>query len=384
MYNLYYGGVVLDNNLRETLYEVVEVLMQWEKNLNGVDIAKVNKSMYSFCNLLINRGLEEFPLNLPEFINVLKNNTLESLEFSEKEATKGLFNEKIIINGSVNIKFKNWYEDLVSLEEEEQKAMFEFLQFCRKHRGKEDEKEYYNYYINGRSLVNKNNMIINNIEFNKIMNKNKFPLGLRKIANKWRKNINISGEDITICPVCGKQVEVTFGNENYCSDVCNYFIKKLSLKFETLSLEKDNQYSEFTEGIYRYILLPNIGERIIYEKLLKIKDIKVEMYPNMDEYDIKAKVDDLDILIDVKDVVTPSVLVELLKRNNNINKLLQSKSERRYLIIPEHRREIYIDQNNVDYKKELVNILHNEYIDINVLYEKELYKEIEKIMQEDF
>jgi hypothetical protein len=384
MYNLYYGGGVLDNNLRETLYGIVKGLMQWEENLSGVDIIKINKAMYSFCNLLINRGADEFPLNLPEFINFLQDNTLESLGFSEEEATKGLLDEKIIKNGSVNIKFKNWYEDLVSLEEEEQKAMLEFLQFCREHRGREDEKEYCNYYRNGRGLVNKNNMIISNIAFNKIMIKNKFPLELRKIISGWRKNINISDKDITICPICGKQVEATFGNENYCSDVCNYFIKKQSLKFETLSIDNNNQYSEFTEGIYRYILLPNIGERIIYEKLLKIKDIEVEIYPNMDEYDIKVKVDDLDILIDVKDVVTPSALVELLKKNNNINKLLQSKLGRRYVVIPEHRRVTHINQNNVDYKKELLNILHNECIDISVLYEKELYKEIDKIMQEDF
>jgi hypothetical protein len=376
-------GEILNNNLRQTLYEVVEGLLHWEQNLTNVNVREINKVMYSFCSLLISRGAEEFPLNLPEFISTLQHNTLENLGFNEGEATKTLLAEKIIVNERINKKFKNWYEDLVSLAEEEQKAMLEFLQLCRGHRGKDDEEEYCNFYRNGRSLVNKSNMIMSNIEFQSILQR-KFPADIRKAISRWRKNINISARDITICPVCGKQIEFTFGNENSCSDICNYFIRKQGLAFETLAIDDSNQYSEFTQGIYRYILLPNIGEKLIYEKLLDIKEIEVELYPNMDEYDIKVKFEELDILIDVKDVESPLGLVELLRKNNTVNKLLQSKTARRYLIIPEHRRVIHLSQNNVDYKRELLNILDNEGLDINVLYEKELYKEIEKIVQEDF
>ncbi|MBE6069344.1 MAG: hypothetical protein E7211_16895 [Clostridium lundense] len=373
----------MDNNVRIVLFEVIGELLVWEENLSGVNLKRINKIIYSFDNLLIVKGIQEFPQNLSEFINVLKNNTLKELGFCEDEITKSLINERIIENGRINIKFKSWYEDMISVSEEEQEAMLEFLQLCRLHREKEDEEEYSNYYRLGRSLVNNQNMIMSNLKFQSHLQK-KFPDELRKVISKWRKDINIIKEVITVCPVCGKQIEFTFGDENFCSDICKYYMNKEALNFESLFTDENMQYSEFTEGIYRFILLPSIGENRIYKKLSAYDNLEVELYPNMDEYDIKVKMEELELLIDIKDVSTPFTLVELLKKNNGINKLERNKGKNIYLVIPEHRRVIYLNENNVDYKRDLLNTFQEEGLDIKVLYEKELYRKINDMLNDDF
>lgn len=373
----------MDNNLRSMLFNVVGGLLNWEKSLSNVDIKRVNNIMYSFNSLLINKGRKKFPLNLSEFIYFLENNTLREFGFFENEVGKSLIDEKVIINKRVNIRFKTWYEDIVSVSEEEQKAMLEFLRLCRSHKGKEDEEEYSKYYRIGRNLVDNKNMIMSNMKFKSHLQKN-FPTEIRNIISKWRKDADITRAVITICPVCGKQVEFTIGNENFCGDICKYYMDKEGLNYESLAIEENVQYSEFTEGIYKFILLPGIGEKRIYKKLSTYENVEVELYPNMDEYDIKVKIEELELLIDIKDVADPFSLLELLKKNNGISKLEQNKTENRYLVIPEHRRVIYLSENNVDYKRDLVNLFQNEGLDIEVLYEKELYKKINDILIDDF
>lgn len=373
----------MDNNLQRILFHVIEQLSNFERDFSKVDVKEINKAIYSFNNLLITKGINNLPTNIPEFINCLQKKTLLELGFNEKEATVELANENIIKNGRISITFKNWYDSVVSLSEEEQKSMAEFLQHCRKYRKAIDEEKYCNFYREGRSFVNKDNMVMSNMEFHNTIQK-KFPSELRKILNKWRKDLNIHKEFIYICPICGKQVEFTFGNENSCSDICNYYISKRGLEFEKKIIKENEQYSQFTEGIYKFILLPGIGENLIYNKLLTYTDIEVELYPNMDEYDLRLIIDESELLLDIKDVSTPFNLIEILKKNNGFSKLQKSKGKNKYLVIPEHRRAIYFNINQVDYKRELLNILNNEGIDVEVLYEKDLYRKINLILKNDF
>ncbi|ERI93913.1 hypothetical protein HMPREF1982_01326 [Clostridiales bacterium oral taxon 876 str. F0540] len=373
----------MDNNLRKNLYELIEVLKDWQNNLSNTKIKDINGAIYPFLSLLIKKETVKFPLNIPEFIRMLENKALVELGFTEEEATIQLLNEKIIVNGRLNYKFIDWYENIKSLQEVEQKEMLEFLLACRQHRGKDNQAVYSNYYRDGRLLVNKDNMIMTNIEFSKLII-NKFPAELKKIIKSWRRDIDILSSTVTTCPVCGKKIENDFGKEGKCSDICSYYINKDKLNYNRFEIKEDEQYSQFTEGIYRYILLPNIGEKTIYDNIKRIQDVEIELYPNMDEYDMKIIIDNDNLFIDVKDVQEPSELVKLLKSNNSVSKLVVNEKAARYLVIPEHRRQIYLEQSHVDYKKELIRFLENEEIPINVLYEKELYKKIKQLVNDDF
>lgn len=359
------------------------MLKCWQENLLGIEVKDINKVVYSFNALLLRRDSDEFPLNIPDFIRMLQNKTLVEIGFSEEEATSQFAYEKIIVGNRLNRKFEQWYEGMKSIYEIEQKAMLEFLLVCRQHREKDDAGDYNNYYRNGRLLVNKNNMIMSNMDFESIIHK-RFPRELIKIIKSWRKDIDITPSTITICPVCGKRINFEFGHEGSCSDICNYYISKNKLSFEEIDIKENYQYSDFLEGIYRYILLPGISERIISEKLKQFDGIRVELYPNMDEYDIEITIEDKNVLIDIKDVQVPSELVDILMKNNSVSKLISNNDTIRYLVIPEHRKHIYLDQYGVDYKKELNRILHNEDIRIEVLYEKELYREISILINDEF
>lgn len=370
----------MDNNLQEKLHNLIEVLYKWEEDLSNINIRRLNNSYYDIASLLINKNDVYVPNNFPDFIRFLNENKISAFARSEEIGEESLINERILLNGRLNPKLKQWYKEIESLKEEEQKAMLEFLFECRKYRGTKNEARYCDFYREGRGLVNKDNNIVTNLQFKALIN-NKFPRELREIIQRWRKDLNINSEEISVCPVCGKIIDNSFGHENYCSDICNYYIYKDNLSIENIKIDTSKQYSEFTNGIYQYILLPNIGEKLIYEHLLQFYDMEVEISPNMDEYDIRIKIDDKIINVDVKDISNPSVLVELLKQNNGIKKLLRSTDETRYLVVPNHRKNIFTRKENRDYKKTLKNIFYNEGIDIEVIYEKELYKKIENILE---
>lgn len=368
----------MDNNLENAIYNLVKVLKNWEDDLSKLETKYISEAMYSFNKEIIKKGNMDFPKNLFEFINFLMDKSLKDMNFDDKDFEINLLNEKIILNGRLNYKYKNWFEEMESITEEEEKAMKKFLDVCRKHRGKEDEEEYCRYYNKGRTLISKENMVISKIKFYKLIEKT-LPKELRRIAESWRKDIDINEDEIKVCPVCGKRIDFNFRVEGQCSEICDYYIAKNNLKYVTKKINS-SQYSEFTNGIYRFILLPGIGETNIYKNLLKYEKCKVTLYPNMDEFDIEVLYNDKKAYIDVKDVAKPNDLVSLLKENDGVSKLWKEEDRLIYLVIPEHRRSIYKDKFGVDYKKELVRILENENIEIDVLYERELYKEIDNMV----
>lgn len=370
----------MDNNLQEKIHNLIEVLYKWDEDLSNLNIKRLNNSYYDIASFLINKNYVNVPNNFPAFIRFLNEKKINTFAGSEGIGEETLLNERILLNGRLNPKLKQWYKEIESLKEAEQKAMLDFLFECRKYRGTEKEAKYCDFYREGRGLVSKDNNIITNIQFKALIN-NRFPRELREIIQRWRKDININSEEISVCPVCGKIIDNSFGHENYCSDICQYYMDKDNLIIENIKIDISKQYSEFTNGIYQYILLPNIGEKLIYEHLLQFSEIEVEISPNMDEYDIRIQIDDKVINVDVKDVSNPSTLVELLKQKNGIKKLLRSRDEKRYLVIPNHRKSIFKRKENRDYKKTLKNIFYNEGIDIEVIYESELYKKIEKILE---
>lgn len=368
----------MENNLRNAIYNLVKVLKNWEDDLSKLDTKHMNEAMYGFIKEMTKRGNMVFPKNLFEFINFLMDKSLKDMNFNDEDFEINLLNEKIILNGRLNNKYKNWFEEIESLLEEEQKAMKEYLDECRKHRGKEDEEEYCEYYRIGRTLISKENMVMSNIEFYKLIEK-PLPKELRRIAQSWRKDVDINEDEIKICPVCGKRIDFSFRVEGQCSEICDYYIAKNNLEYVTKKIN-NSQYSEFTNGIYRFILLPGIGEINIYKNLLKYEKCKVTLYPNMDEFDIEVIYNDRKICIDVKDVAKPNDLVNLLKENGGVSKLWKEEDRSVYLVIPEHRRSIYKHNCGADYKKELLRILDNENIEIDVLYERELYKKIDDMV----
>ena len=134
-----------------------------------------------------------------------------------------------------------------------------------------------------------------------------------------------------------------------------------------------------SEGIYKYVLLPNIGEIKIYENLVaKFKDLEVTLYPNIDEFDISISNGDICINLDVKDHTNPSSLAKNLKENSNLSKF--NKDKYCFLVIPDHRVEIYKKNNSKNYMNELNKTFQNEEIDIYSLQEKNLIKKIEEIL----
>lgn len=372
----------MENNLRNVIYNITKVLNNWEDDLSKLETKYMSEAMYEFIKEIIKKGNMDFPKNLFEFINFLTDKSLKDMNFDDEDFEISLLNEKIILNGRLNNKYKNWFEEMESLLEEEQRAMKEFLDACRSHKGKEDEEEYCEYYRVGRTLISKENMVMGNIEFYKLIER-ALPKELRKIAQSWRKDIDINGDEIKICPVCGKRIDFSFRVEGECSEICNYYIAKNNLEYVTKKIE-DSQYSEFTNGIYRFILLPGIGEINIYKNLLKYEKCKVTLYPDMDEFDIEVVYNGKKVCIDVKDVTTPNDLVRVLNENGGVSKLCKEEKRLIYLVIPEHRRNIFKNKYGVDYKKELLRILDNENIEIDVLYERELYKEIEDMVDEIF
>lgn len=204
------------------------------------------------------------------------------------------------------------------------------------------------------------------------------------MIKKMYENANDINGEYLLCPVCGKELNLEDKRNGTCSKVCDYYINKYNLKAKKKIF--NNRILRLNEGVYRFNLMSSIGEFEIYKKCVeRFRGKEVILYPNVDEYDISIKDGNKNILInlDVKDARTPEILVKILINNTNLDKLI-NKNNRiiNFIVIPEHREFIYNISNAGRYIKELKKLLANESIDIMVISERHLYKEIERIFEE--
>lgn len=186
-------------------------------------------------------------------------------------------------------------------------------------------------------------------------------------------------DEVTCCPICHRIVE-----EERCHEVCHYYMHKEKKVFYQRKLQLKRKYFYLCEGIYRYTLMPAIGENRIFNqlKLMIGEEGEIQLYPNVDEYDIEVELNNKVYQLDVKDFQDPMQLAHKFKEENDISKMMSTHKRKRYLVIPTHRSEIY-DTVNKSYIKETKQLFKNLAPGIEVISEKGLYKMIRRELENE-
>lgn len=186
-------------------------------------------------------------------------------------------------------------------------------------------------------------------------------------------------EEVTCCPICHRIVE-----EERCHEVCHYYMPKEQKVFYQRKLQSKRKYFYLCEGVYRYTLMPAIGENRIFNQLKFMigEDGEIQLYPNVDEYDIEVEVNNKVYQLDIKDFQDPVQLVQKFKEDINISKMISTPKIKRYLVIPTHRSEIY-DTVNKSYINETKKLFKNLAPGIEVISEKGLYKMIRRELENE-
>ncbi|KRE50658.1 hypothetical protein [Paenibacillus sp. Soil724D2] len=119
-------------------------------------------------------------------------------------------------------------------------------------------------------------------------------------------------------------------------DICG----QLESRGEPMELENSREMLyHLKEGVHRYTLLPGLAEIQLANRLIK-KGYKVEMYPDVDRYDLAVHESDQVIFFDVKDYRNPYSLAAYFNQLDS-SSLKKYKEERVYIVVPSYRKRSY-------------------------------------------
>lgn len=352
------------------IYSIKDAINETDKE---VKIKKFYKLLQELTKVLIENNFPDFPKNIPELLKFLKDVPM-SAYIKDEDSDDTAIDEYLELTDEFLEKISE-----ENLEEAGQKLMYKLLKFIRE--SELEEKE--NIYRDIRKFIIENYYI--SVRDFELEVKNKFDSDIfKKLKTMYENADDINGEYL-ICPICGRELNLADNKEERCSRVCNYYMDKYKVKPKKKVFT--NRILKLNEGIYSFNLMSSIGEFKIYKKCLeRFKDKEITLYPNVDEYDIRLRdyKNNIIVNLDVKDARTPERLVKILMANTKLDKLIdKGNKEFIYIVIPEHREYIYkTANNNGRYLKELKQLLINENINIKVIGEKNLYKEIERIFED--
>ena len=186
----------------------------------------------------------------------------------------------------------------------------------------------------------------------------------------------LSGEK-WICPCCGLEWSRAHLEQ---SDVCNYYFQTKECWYEPIkkTFNGEDQVLRLDDEIIESIVMPNLGEIRLRDRLLTLKNVSVVMYPGCDDYDLKVAIGNHMYLIDLKDFRKAAGLIQHLR--NDLYGLDKLRKPNKYdvpvnhvfLVIPQHRLGIS-EPSYLEKVKELKND------GVQVLSENEFVQQIEKL-----
>lgn len=353
----------------EIAYAIKNCIEKRDDICNNLDL--FNKALNLITQKMISEGKYNFPTNISQLITFLKSNNMNTY-LNKDLAKEPLLNSFLDINENI-LKITDERNE----EEKVQKIMKELLDFCRMKNVENESSsiDWEEIYRKARLFISNNYLIEKvklDIELDKI-----FPYEVAKIIKKMYIKSNYSSGEMSVCGICKRPLDYT--NEVAgCTNVCKYHRKKYKIDNIDIYTKSKQRVYKLSNGIYRYIVIPNIGEYRIYINLIqKYKDLEIILYPNIDEFDISISNGDTYINLDVKDHKNPLGLVKILKENSKLYKFSSDKYS--FLVIPDHRVDIYRKNENKNYMDELNILFQQEDIYLKLIQEKNLNKKVEQI-----
>lgn len=329
----------MDSELKDILYYLIRGLQKWSE-----DFSKIPSELHKGHLMLTRRGLANdvfIPNNLYDLLHFIKQPCKKwGLKGLEKiySPEVGLYEEYVGLTREA----EEFLEEFATPQESQQRVMLEILTYCRDKFQKDA--QYARIYSNIRSFVSQPENAV--IPLKKL---SKFALSIKdsqlsQLCFQLYEKIESPLDRFRKCPYCHWTLEYAPGQWKCNDHICRH----LGDFSELQSLdEKSKPLCRLTPGIQKFVLLPGIAEQKLYHRLKKRK-LSVELYPEVDQFDIRIHFDAGPVDIDVKDYKSPIHLALHLNRAD-----LDKYHEKTYIIVPDYRRQLresYIDQVNVNLK----------------------------------
>lgn len=323
-------------------------------------VIKLKLSLRLYNQMAKEKGWNEV-YHLAEFLMLLT--TIRALDFFEECEIKNA-----ILTESFKLAPKlNEILDDVHIYEKQQEMMRDVLVKIRQDIEEIETKQYRYELI--RTFISQN-CLVTQLDIEKVLKRGLTHELLNDVKAMYPL-YQVVKDEVTCCPVCHRIVE-----EEKCSEICHYYIKRKNLEFYQRKLEHKRRYFYLCEGIYRYTLMPSIGELHIFNRLKSLikEEGEVQLYPDIDEYDIEIKLCGKIYKLDVKDYKDPMGLVQNFKAEHAASKMMSRHKIKTYVVIPNHRVDIYDKGINKSYMREVEQLFDNLLPEIKVISENKLYK----------
>lgn len=235
----------------------------------------------------------------------------------------------LIRNIGLSPEAMDFLQDYQSPYEAHQKEVYEILKYCR-----DAEPPLADIYSQIRMfLVSSANAIITGIHLNSFARSVHNPELSKKILECYEP-ISNQITDFRKCNRCGWTLK--YHNHQWrcgVEDICG----EIEARGEPLELEvsRDMLY-RLKEGIHRYTLLPGLAEIQMANRLTK-KGYQVEMYPDVDCFDLAVYVSQQIIYFDYKDYKNPASLAAYFNKLDPAA-LEKYKEEHVYIVVPSYRK----------------------------------------------
>jgi|GEM_PF-1670360 len=372
------GVIILTGESYDLLISIIKMMIEWERDYRNMpDYSKVVINRLN--GYLIHHTKIAPSKNIREFLVQLRNLSIYELGFEIDDDHK---NQRILNeNGHVDSAIKYWYENRIQNDDVDQNLVREFLLECRKEYKQTSNERIAEMYSEVREFINASNYCLSANRIMRLVGKySNVSDSIVKIP-EWYENVNLLSKDNYVCPVCGKLLDNDILKGFRCTDMCMYYRDKESLSPKEFEVDSEFKYKKLKRGIYTYTLLPGVSELRIYDQLSeRYGNDKVLLYPEIDKFDISVTFDTGTIYVDVKDFASPYDLVETLTKNQSFIKMESvSDEDYIYLVIPEHRRNIYKGGNYKNVVNKRIRLLTNK---VRVVYEDEFYREVGDIINE--
>ena len=341
-------------------------LVLLKQGLESIDVkdsvTKLKTALRMFNQQAIEKGLSEVS-NLGEFLEKLTHIKASEL-FDECKFDCCILTQSFKLAPRLNEVL-----DEIHIYEKQQELMKNVLVKIRNSIEEMDTKEYRYRLI--RNFVSEHYLVDRLTLENKL--ESRLTQDLFDEVEQMYLPYRVLKEEVTCCPICHRIVE-----EEQCREVCHYYMQKEKKVFYQRKIQPKRRYFYLCEGIYRYTLMPAVGEIRIFNQLTSMigEDGEVQLYPNVDEYDIEVKLNDKVYQLDIKDFQDPVQLVHKFKEENAASKMISTNKIKRCLVIPTHRSEVYNKASNLSYIDGTKQLFENLVPGIEVISEKTLYKMI--------
>lgn len=348
-------GVPL-SSIYEMLYNLITGIRNWDDR----SLKSIPTEFYKgFHQFIYHSSLSDVspPLDIPELIIKLHRPAEEwGIEGVEQHFPL----EASLLNKKVGLTFEtdDFIEQLQDPKEYEQSKMKELLLYCR-------DNNFQDEYVKIRRFLSERDHVVISVQDLYMFVGSFQDQQLRDYIRSFYEEVD-DLEKYKVCPYCGWTLE-----KKMDSWVCNRG-STCHLQTEYSMFQKfpksNLQFLRMTKGIHRYTLLPGMAENKIASKLAG-REYTIEMYPDVDDFDILVEKDGKSLALDVKDHYHPFYFASSINDELKYKKIDKDL----WFVVPQARLEIfpaYIEQA----KQKLPPT-------VNVISESKLYQRVGEMLK---